>query len=284
MTNGSDDTLNQERSAHQTNTADDLHAPFTFWTPERRTFEGYMRTDRHDWFDAVRLIVNEIGTAKRIIDIGSGDGHSTRQILARLQPEYLCDILEPDPQGIAHSRAILKECSVGEMHQETLHEFLRETRKQYDIAMAIHSNYYWGCTDAGQTKFDRRQYDECLGGLVKIARKVLILTVPEDSDYNSVMIKPPFPEWTGTEHLVEHYRTIGMQPRIEPCHMKFYTGDIGEDESAAREVWKFFHNTERDPSRNELADFVSRAEAIQDERGNIDFKDELIVVELNPLL
>ena len=247
---------------------------FNFWKEERKTSETYLRTNRGDWNNALRIITNEIGAAKKLLDIGSGDGHTTRQILSRLSQNHVCDLLEPNSKAVNISKNMLKEFPIKQFFQQKLIDFLSENKK-YDLSYSIHSNYYWGKNKKGQSI---KQYIVCLDGIVNVAPKNLILTQPMNSDYYEICEKNTFPEWVYSEFIVEHYKKRGLTVRQEQCHMKFYVGDLNQDEYAAKETWKFFNNKERNPASEELNVFLERIN-LTEENGNLNFRDVLLIIE-----
>ncbi len=136
--------------------------PFDFWTSKRSTYEGYLRTRREDWFSATRKIVQQLRGRAEILDIGSGDGHSTLQVLSLLKTNPVCHLLEPDRQALVASKERLKEFRIGKLYCNTLARFLHADKEEkFDAAFAIHTNYYWGAAKPGLGKVQsRRRYTE----------------------------------------------------------------------------------------------------------------------------
>jgi hypothetical protein len=280
-----------------------LQTPFNFWSPERQTCEIYLRTNRQDWFAAIDKIVEEIDTAKTLIDVGSGDGHSTRQILARSLHHLEYDLLEPDSAALARSQlnertrfpTTLEQFLIKHPPQTKVTSWQRikvkdwwfgddvydlvpletQTIPTYDAAIAIHSNYYWGIRNG---KHSQQQYKSCIDGLVSLAKKTIIMTVPHDSEYHTVVQKNPFSDDVFAENIVAYATKQGYSTRVVPCGMRFYVGDCFKDSHAATELWRFFHNTQGDPKKDELTGFLSKLQETQRD-GTIDFKDLLIVIE-----
>lgn len=260
--------------------------PFNFWRLDRTTFEGYIRTRREDWFYAAEQIANQLNGKKRILDIGSGDGHSTRQILAQTKGDYTCDLIEPDKEALSRSIRILKECNIGNTYPLLLADFLSKQKSQaYDAIYAIHTNYYWGAKKPSCQRQSRKRYHGCLEGLLELTPNLLILTSSINSDYNLVVKKSPFPEWVSSEYLSDFYKKKKKDLEVTeiPCNMRFYVGDIFKDRIAATEVWKFFNNTEREPKKSELKRFLDKMHEIEIQ-GYINFRDVLIIAKKQNLV
>ena len=59
----------------------------------------YLRTFVEDWFKIVETLASKI-KGESILDLGCGEGHTTKQILDRLKQNYLCDLAEPNKSAI----------------------------------------------------------------------------------------------------------------------------------------------------------------------------------------
>ncbi len=110
----------------------------------------YIRSFVEDWFKIVEALVHELQTApgrpKRLLDVGCGEGHTTKQILDRLRGRYVCDLLEPDRSALATAEAFLRpENSVRAVFPQTLATF--ETDQKYQAVFTSHTNYYWALNE-----------------------------------------------------------------------------------------------------------------------------------------
>ncbi|MEK6952178.1 MAG: hypothetical protein AABX29_04120, partial [Nanoarchaeota archaeon] len=93
---------------------------FDFWEkPERSTCEVYLRTHREDWFNAVETIASNLPNGI-LLDVGSGDLHSTRQILAQAPQITYCDVIEPDNAACKRAKNLAKYCFIGKFYPTTL--------------------------------------------------------------------------------------------------------------------------------------------------------------------
>ena len=72
-------------------------AKWNFWGEKEISdvYENiYIRSVMEDWFDIVFEIVKEFSSVKKdskkqIVDIGCGEGHTTKQILDRIEKNYI---------------------------------------------------------------------------------------------------------------------------------------------------------------------------------------------------
>ena len=83
----------------------------------------YIRSYVEDWFNIVFEVAKEINSLtvgeKKIIDIGCGEGHSTKQVLDRVEGDYICDLLDPNENALNSAEAFLTpENVVSEIFQE----------------------------------------------------------------------------------------------------------------------------------------------------------------------
>ena len=160
---------------------------WVFWDQgnDRGPYEDvYSRTRREDWIRIVRFMVDQMTGSKQILDIGSGDGHSTRQILERLRRKnggFLCDLLEPSEIALKQSLEFLSGYPIGESFATEVAKF--QTERRYDAMFTVHSNYYWAK--------DEDSYNQCLDQLMaNLDTKgvLMVVTLPQDSDHYSVAL------------------------------------------------------------------------------------------------
>lgn len=238
----------------------------------------YIRSVMEDWFNIVFEIVNEINlqksTKKQILDIGCGEGHTTKQILDRIEGNYICDLLEPNENALTSAEAFLTpENNVGEIYPRTLATF--KTNKKYDIVFTSHTNYYWALNE--------KDYDTQLKKLTTMLNqrgKLMILTLPEESDHYNIMLRQAYPNFNHAQYIINFYKKLGFNVKIKKLNMKMYVGDILSTKNFfdLKIFYRFIHNTDSYPSDSESKEFLEKIKKYQ--RNNyLDFKDYLIIVE-----
>ena len=90
----------------------------------------YLRTFVEDWFKIVDTIAKQI-KGKKLLDLGCGEGHTTKQILDRLKQKYVCDLVEPNGPALNSAKKFLSfENNIGESFAYTLDSF--KANKKYD--------------------------------------------------------------------------------------------------------------------------------------------------------
>lgn len=240
----------------------------------------YIRSYVEDWFNIVFAIARDINliakTKKRIVDIGCGEGHSTKQILDRIDGEYICDLLDPNENALNFAEAFLTpENSVGEIFPRTLATF--KTSKKYDVVFTSHTNYYWA--------LNQKDYDTQLKKLptfLSDGGKLMILTLPEESDHYRIMLKQIYPEFNYAQYIIKFYENLGLKVKVKKLKMRMYVGDILSTKSFfdLKIFYRFIHNTDSFPSDNESKEFLKLIQKLQLDN-YLDFKDYLIVVS-NP--
>lgn len=237
----------------------------------------YIRTFVEDWFKIVLEIVKEIdlqrSKIKRILDIGCGEGHTTKQIIDRINGSYICDLLEPNKNALRSAEAFLiPENNIGETFPQTLADF--ETRKRYDIVFTSHTNYYWA---SDQKRFNAQL--KKLPSLLSESGKLMILTLPEESDHYRIMLKQIYPKFNYAQYMIGFYKKLGFKVEVKKLKMRMYVGDILSTKKFfdLKVFYKFIHNADSYPSDTESKKFLSKIKKYQ--RNNyLDFKDYLIAV------
>lgn len=237
----------------------------------------YIRSFIEDWFKIVYQIVNEVDTQesnnKLILDIGCGEGHTTKQILDRIKGDYICDLLEPNSNALMSAEAFLApENNIGECFPRSLSTF--KTDKKYDVIFTSHTNYYWG--------FNDKDYNLQLSKLPEYLKdngKLLILTLPEDSGHYKIMLRQIYPKFNYAEYITDYYKKLGLKVRVIRLKMRIYVGDMLTTKSRfdLKMFYQFIHNTDSLPSDSETQEFLEKVSKYQ-EKGYIDFKDHLIIV------
>lgn len=237
----------------------------------------YIRTFVEDWFEIVSMIVKEINSqisrTKRILDIGCGEGHTTKQILDRIKGRYICDLLEPNKNALKSAEAFLTpENNIDELFQQTLATF--EADKKYDVIFTSHTNYYWALN---QKDFDCQL--KKLPDLLSESGKLMILTLPEESDHYRIMLKQIYPKFNYAQYIINFYKKLGLKVEIKKLKMKMYVGDILSTNKFfdLKVFYKFIHNTDSYPSDLESKKFLSKIKKYQ-KSNYLDFKDYLIVI------
>jgi len=229
-----------------------------------------------DWFKIVKEIVKELTGFKVIIDIGCGEGHTTKQILDRLDGDYECDLLEPDKNALANGKVFLfPENNIKDCYVKTLDLF--EPERKYDAVYTIHTNYYWAFNERGFVKHLDKLMD-----MIKSDGKVLILTLPEESDHYNIMIKQVYPRFNYSQFMIDHYKKKGYNVRVKRFEMKMYVGDILSTKKyfELKSFYRFIHNTNIYPSDTDAKKFLDKIKKFQ-KNDCLNFKDDLIIVSRN---
>lgn len=237
----------------------------------------YIRSVMEDWFNIVFEIVKQINSVKsekkQIIDIGCGEGHTTKQVLDRLEGDYECDLLEPNENAISIAEAFLTpENNIGKIYPRTLATFKPE--KKYDTVFTSHTNYYWA--------LNQKDYDNQLRKLVELLDKkgkILILTLPEESDHYRIMLRQIYPEFNYARYIIGFYKKMGLNVEVKKLKMRMYIGDILSTDKFfdLKIFYRFIHNTDSFPSDEESKEFLKKIQKCQKDN-YLDFKDYLIII------
>lgn len=238
----------------------------------------YIRSVMEDWFNIIFEIVNEMNSLKTkgnktIIDIGCGEGHTTKQILDRVEGEYECDLLEPNENALNTAEAFLTpENNIGKIYPRTLATFKPE--RKYDIVLTSHTNYYWALNE--------KDYNFQLNKLLTLLNKrgkLMILTLPQESDHYNIMLKQIYPEFNYAQYIINFYKKLGLKVDVKKLSMKMYVGDILSTKKFfdLKIFYRFIHNTDSYPNDEESKLFLEKIKKYQ--RNNyLDFKDYLIII------
>jgi SAM-dependent methyltransferase len=233
----------------------------------------YLRTFVDDWFKIVDTLAKQI-KGNEILDLGCGEGHTTKQVLDRLTREYSCDLVEPDEKALNSAKAFLSfENNVGDLFVNTLGSF--KPLKKYDSVFTSHTNYYW----ANEEKEFCSQLDKAIS-LVKKGGRLLILTLPEKSDHYNIMIRQVYPKFNYAEYLSNYYSSKGFKVKLINFKMRMYVKDIITNKGTyeLKNFFRFIHNTDSLPSEKEEKLFLENIKKFQ-KKGYLDFKDQLILVD-----
>lgn len=240
----------------------------------------YIRAVSEDWLKIIFKVVKEISVRRptnkklRILDIGCGEGHTTKQILDRLNRPYICDLLEPNENALASAEAYLKaENNIGDLYATSLAAF--NPKKKYDIVFTSHTNYYWALNE--------RDYDRQLKKLLSFLDKhgkLLILTLPEESDHYRIMLRQIYPGFNHAQYIINFYKKMGLGVHVDRLKMRMYIGDILSTKKSfdLKVFYRFIHNTDSYPSDAESAKFLEKIKKCQ-KTDYLNFKDYLIVIE-----
>lgn len=232
----------------------------------------YLRTFVEDWFNIVDALAKEV-VGKELLDLGCGEGHTTKQILDRLKQKYVCDLLEPNEPALKSAKQFVGfENNVGNTFANTLANF--KPLKKYDCVFTSHTNYYW----ASEEKEYQKLLDKAFS-LVKDSGKLLILTLPEESDHYKVMLKQVYPTFNYSKYIVDYYKSKGLKVKIIKFNMKMYVGDMLTNQNLyeLNNFFKFIHNTDITPSKEESKEFLNKIKQYQ-KKGYLDFRDELLII------
>lgn len=240
----------------------------------------YIRSYVEDWFSIVFEVVKEINSLsakkKQIIDIGCGEGHTTKQILDRIDGEYICDLLDPNENALTSAEAFLTpENVVGEVFPRTLATL--KPSKKYDVVFTSHTNYYWALNEK-----DYNTQLEKLPTFLNEKGKLMILTLPEESDHYRITIRKIYPEFNYAQYIIKFYENLGLKVDVKKLKMRMYVGDILSTKSFfdLKIFYRFIHNTDSFPSDEESKKFLKLIQEYQVDN-YLDFKDYLIVIS-NP--
>ena len=234
-----------------------------------------------DWFNIVFTIIKEFNSLKvkhkkQILDIGCGEGHTTKQILDRLNGDYICDLLEPNENALASAEAFLTpENNIGERYPRTLSTF--RPNKKYDIVFTSHTNYYWA--------LNQKDYDQQLRKFLSFINdngKILILTLPEESDHYKIMVREIYPKFNYAQYIINFYKKIGLNVRVQKLKMGMYVGDILNTKKTfdLKSFYRFIHNTDSYPNEIESKKFLNKIKTYQ-KANYLDFRDNLIIISKN---
>jgi len=237
----------------------------------------YIRSLVEDWFGVVFEVVkkiNSLGTKKKqILDIGCGEGHTTKQILDRIDGEYICDLLDPNENALSSAEAFLTpENVVGEVFPRTLATF--KPSKKYDVVFTSHTNYYWALNE--------KDYDTQLKKLSTFLNekgKLMILTLPEESDHYRIAVRKIYPEFNYAQYIIKFYENLGLKVDVKKLKMRMYVGDILNNHNRfdLSIFYRFIHNTSEPPDNDEVQRFLITLKKFQ-KKGYLDFRDYLIII------
>lgn len=255
-------------------------ADWRFWDEKgfSNVYENiYIRCVRDDWYNIVSEFTKQINSLKKenqlLLDIGCGEGHTTKQILDRINGSYKCDLLEPDRNALSTAKAFLKqENNIGETFPISLAKF--KPNKKYDIIFTSHTNYYWAS--------NQKDYDIQLTRLTELLNKngkLIILTLPENSEHYQIMLRDIYPRFNYAEYIINFYKEMSLKVDVEKLQMKMFVGDILSTDKRfeLNTFYKFIHNTSTIPDAKESSEFLKKIQNYQ-KNNYLDFKDYLIVV------
>ena len=238
----------------------------------------YIRAVMEDWFNIINEIVKEINVIKNnskrlILDIGCGEGHTTKQILDRINSNYTCDLLEPNENALNTAEAFLTpENNIGEIYPKSLATF--KPKKKYDIVLTSHTNYYWALNE--------KDYDYQLRKLLSFLKnngRLIILTLPEESDHYKIMLGQTYPKFNYAQYIINFYKRLGFNVKIKKLKMRMYVGDILSTKKFfdLKIFYRFIHNIDSYPNERKGKEFLKKIKK-QQKNKYLDFKDYLIII------
>ena len=232
----------------------------------------YLRTFVEDWFKIINTLAKQV-KGKKLLDLGCGEGHTTKQILDRLKQDYVCDLIEPNESALNSAKNFLRfENKIGESFANTLASF--KSNKKYDTIFTFHTNYYW----ANNEKEYKKQLDKAIS-LVEKQGRLMILTLPKGSDHYNVMLHQVYPTFNYAEYISDYYKLKRYKVKIINFKMRMFVGDMLDNKKfyEINNFYKFIHNVDSFPSKNESIQFLNKIKKYQ-KKGYLDFKDQLIIV------
>lgn len=232
----------------------------------------YLRTFVEDWFKIVDTMAKEV-KGEKLLDLGCGEGHTTKQILDRLKQKYTCDLIEPNESALKSAKNFLSfENNIGESFVDTLASF--KPNKKYDTVFTSHTNYYW----ASDEQEYKKQLDKAISLLDKGGR-LMILTLPKESDHYNIMLRQVYPTFNYSGYISNYYKSKGFKVKRIRFKMRMFVGDMLSNEKfyEVNNFYKFIHNVDSFPNKDESLQFLQKIKNYQ-RKGYLDFKDELIIV------
>ncbi|MEK6844804.1 MAG: hypothetical protein AABX44_00960 [Nanoarchaeota archaeon] len=182
-------------------------------------------------------------------------------------------MVEPNESALNSAKKFLSfENKIGESFVDTLTNF--KANKKYDTIFTSHTNYYWASDEQGY----KRQLDKLISLLDKGGR-LIILTLPKESDHYNIMLHQVYPTFNYSEYITNYYKSKGFKVKIIRFKMRMFVGDMLSNGKfyEINNFYKFIHNVDSFPSKNESLQFLQKIKKHQKE-GYLDFKDELIIV------
>ena len=256
-----------------------LHTPsrlaWTFWPEKEFTdvYENiYVRAFTEDWFKIVLAVAGGLEGHSLLLDIGCGEGHTTKQILDRIHTPHTCDLLEPHKDALMSAQSFLqKENNVGDTHAVTFKDF--EPRKTYDAVFTSHTNYYWSEDEKGYTVLLEKFL-----GLVHKGGKALMLTLLAESDQYKVLLKDLYKQFVRAEYFEDFCRARGYIVEVKNFSMRLYVGDLFTTRGLfdVKNFYRFLHNVQDEPSDELVRNFLEKIREIE-KNGYLDFKGRLII-------
>ncbi len=241
----------------------------------------YIRSVMEDWFNIVLEVAKEVNSIKKekkiILDIGCGEGHTTKQILDRIKGVYSCDLLEPSKNALSTAEAFLApENNIGKLYNSPLAKFRPD--KKYDVIFTSHTNYYWA--------LNQKDYDsqlKKLSDLLDDGGKLIILTLPEESDHYRIMLSETYPKFNHAGYITKFYKKLGLRVEVKKLDMKMYVGDILSTNKFfdLKTFYKFIHNTDSFPNDDKSEEFLKKIKKRQ-KKNYLNFKDYLLIISKNP--
>tara|TARA_Y100000310_G_scaffold316947_1_gene369244 strand:- start:2108 stop:2869 length:762 start_codon:yes stop_codon:yes gene_type:complete len=232
----------------------------------------YLRTLVEDWFKIVNTIAEEV-KGEKLLDLGCGEGHTTKQILDRLNQEHTCDLLEPNEPALNSAKKFLSfENNIGDSFIDTLASF--KSKKKYDTVFTSHTNYYW----ASNEQEYKKQLNKAISLLEKGGR-LIILTLPKESDHYNIVLEQVYQTFNYSDYIIHYYKSKGFKVKTIRFKMRMFVGDMLYNKGfyELNNFYKFIHNVNISPTKDKSIKFLQKIKEYS-KKGYLDFKDELIIV------
>lgn len=260
---------------------------YLFWDGGSKIhYEFDRRTDHTDWMTAVTDVVSKLirntGTAQniKILDIGAGDGLTTKQITDKLTEDYnykiIIDAIEPSRTALDifckqkfNKNVKVRSTINSPWVPEAVHD-------RYDLVFLVHSAYY-----LANTKEEYEQsINSILSSLTDTGICILFLN-DKNSGFYKIAPNPAFDKWTYPEETGKIIRKTGHKIDSKRIMLRLFVGDLFNDDEKLLNFWRYVLNNKNaklnETEKNKLINKLR--ELSKETRGNhILLKDDVLFV------